>query len=220
MTKNNLMFKEIREIRSKQGQKLYKDSDSARIYEESRGGFNWPEATPGFVCVAAQEYKSGILYVLEEVELTNIVDLTRTLDSLEKLYKIAYWSVDKEGDKKVFEDLLYETARTIIDSNKCFNICQFRIPPKLSIAVQVLRMYLKLNTLKLPAGGILEKKLKELNQLDLRQDELKEKYPEIMVLASVVSDFPTTSQILDRHKPKDAWDVDEDDYGPGSWMGM
>jgi hypothetical protein len=215
MTENNLMFKEIR---SKRGQKLYKDTESDRIYEESRGGFSWPEAIPAFVCVVGQEYKTGVLYVLEETQLDNVVDLARTLDSLGSVYKLTYWIGDREGEKKLFEELLLNTSRAVIDSNKYFNICQFRLPPKLSIAVQVLRMHLKLNTLRLPAGGILENKLKELNQLDLRQEELQEKYPEIMVLANVVYDFPTMSQVLDRHKPIDAWADDFEDREGGSWM--
>ncbi len=215
MTENNMMFKEIR---SKQGQKLYKDTESDRIYETSRGGFSWPEAIPAFICVAAQEHKTGVLYVLEETQLDNVVDLARTLDNLEKLYKVTYWSGDREGDKKILEDLLDETAKVAIDSNRYFNVCQFRIPPNLAIAVQVLRMYLKRNTLKLPAGGILENKIKEVNQLDLRQEELHEKYPEIMVLASVVYEFPTMSQIEQKHKPRDKWAVDDDNYGRGSFM--
>ena len=217
MTENNLMFKEIK---SKQGQRLYKDTASDRIYETSRGGFSWPEALPGFICVASQEHKTGVLYVQEETQLDNVVDLARTLDNLEKLYKITYWVSDREGDKKILEDLLDETAKVAIDSDRYFSISQFRIPPKLAIAAQVLRMYLKLNILKLPAGGILENKLKEVNQLDLRQEELHERYPEIMVLASVVYEFPTMSQVLDRHKVKDPWTQDDEYKGRGSFMGM
>lgn len=217
MTENNLMFKEIR---SKQGQKLFKDTESDRIYETSRGGFSWPEALPGFICVASQEHKTGVLYVQEETQLDNVVDLARTLDNLEKLYKITYWVSDREGDKKILEDLLDETAKVAIDSDRYFSISQFRIPPKLAIAAQVLRMYLKLNILKLPAGGILENKLKEVNQLDLRQEELHERYPEIMVLASVVYEFPTMSQVLDRHKVKDPWTQDDEFHDRGSFMGI
>ena len=64
-----------------------------------------------------------------------------------------------------------------------------------------------------------EKKLHS-NQLDLRQEELQEKYPEIMVLASVVYEFPTMSQVLDRHKPKDVWTQDDEFHGRGSFMGI
>jgi len=198
------------------GQELYKHTESGIIYEKIRCGFSWPGVLPGFVCVAGEKHETGNLQVLSEGHYEDIDDLAKRLGTLQDLYYIDYWVADREGSASYFEDVL--------DDIRSFSISQPNLSLNdLEVAAQVIFREFNQHALKVPHGGILHTRIQQLRNIDrshLSEPGLVKKFPEAMVLASVIRELDTLGERIEKRRPKDKWDDAFNKQGKKSnWMG-
>jgi hypothetical protein len=200
------------------GEQLWKDSETEDLFRGFRGAFAWPgKLLPGFVCVLGERHKSDILRVVFEKHYNNIDELAKLLSTLERSYGIDYWLANKEGSAKGFELLLDDVVAC--QDREVFLLSQPKFADDLKLALFSLKHQFTQNALVIPKNGILQTKLEQLDQSDLNEADLIEKFPEIMTLAGVVFEFDSLSDRRERDKPKDAWQKEfESSAESDSWM--
>ena len=178
------LFEEIKTHKGRQpGRPFYKDARNGLLYQEFAGGFSWPEAQPPFICVVGWEHKKNVIRVLYEGHEATMVDLARQLGVLQTLYHLSDWSAEIEASKKGFGDLLCETGDM---EGLSFTVVQPSLPTDIYLAREVLARQVRANALVLIKAGILQEKIEQLNQADLTQPGLIERFPEVLVLARLV----------------------------------
>lgn len=204
------MFKII-----KQGEEsLYQDVKTGTIYAEFRGAFSWPSTVPGFICVIGQEDKTGILRLYFESYYENIENLARHLGPLQKLYHLDCWVAYRDEVGKSFEEILDSIGESL---DQHFLLTHPRLAANFTLAVELLRKWFFQDALILLEEGILENKREQLGHIDRFQPKLEEKFPEIVVLANLIYEFPSKEEVIERGRPKDKWDFDEEPKSD-SWM--
>ena len=209
-----LMFENLK---NKRGKTLYRDVETGFEYETVKGALSWPGTLPAFICVLGQQHKTGILRVLDEHYENNMDSLARGCTTLESLYFVKSWIADCEGANKCFEDILHDIGKSL---DKTIWLTQPDLANDLNLAIQLIRRQFNQNALVITERGILQSRIEQLNQTDLTQPQMAEKFHEIQTLANVVYKFPRPDEVVERNRSKDAWgDWSKDEDKPGSWMG-
>ena len=204
-------------IKTRVGEPIWRETQTDIVYREIRGGFSWPESRPPFICVLGWENKNNLLWVLYEREEVTMLDLARRLAALQGLYHIARWVADTEGSKKDFEGMLWTISRT--EGLELHYREQPSLPADLFLCREVLAQQLRANALILPRGGILQQKIEQLNQADLTERGLLDRFPELLLLARLVHGFESIKKTAEERKPRDAWAKEFEDSGVrGGWM--
>jgi hypothetical protein len=189
------------EITIGDGATLHRSEETGILYQGFKGGLAWPGSLPAFACIIGEEYGDEnalcILRVLHETHEGNLESMAKMCATLQDLYPLDGWIVDHEGDKEGFTQFFHEFSdaqkRKDPKSKLSFSFQQPGLSPDFNLAIQRLRRRFQKNALTLPRDGILARRLEQVNQEDLGQQGLADRYPEIMALASIVCEFDLTA---------------------------
>ena len=203
----------------RRGETLFSDSKTGKVFTELKGGFSWPRGKDAFISLIGEERKSAKLWIVFERYENSMHDLAKRILTLQRNYSIDRWNwiADIEGRNGSFDQMLYD--KTFTTDGGGIVPSQPSIAQDFHSALQILRSEFQKNHLILPKDGILANIYEELSQNSIIKPDFLEKYPEVMVVANIVSGFPRYEERLEKYIPKHAWpEFFEDDDGPRHWM--
>jgi hypothetical protein len=200
---------------------LFKHTPTGIIFTEFRGSFSWPRGKDAFVAVVGEQAESAKLHLVYEGREKSILNLARRLMTMQRLCRIG-WIADVEAKNKALNDTLYEITYSEENDEQVVYPTQTQlIQEDFDTALQILGREFQENNLFLIKDKILFNILKEIQQKDTTEPGMAEKYPEIMVLANIVYDFPPHEQRLEQYLPRDPYpeffDEDDEIY---DWMAL
>jgi hypothetical protein len=213
--KENLMFEALR---SETGKPLLKDPETEIVYVGVKAGFSWP--TPGarpFMAVMGQQQEDGALRVIHEGYEEHLDGIARRWKAIEDLYSVTEFLADHDTPiNRHFEKLLDEIG---CELERTFIVTQPRIPQDLTLATEIIRRAFRLNRLRLVKDGVFDGKIKEMNQADLLEPGVEDRFPEVQILANLINEFPNPREFQIEHGPRDAWEGEEqeEEY---DWMAI
>jgi hypothetical protein len=218
MAKKGLMFEELRALRAREDEPtLYEETKTKfHFVGEAKAAIAWPKlGKDAFLCALGQR-TDGVLCVLAEDYEPHIDGVAERYQDYKRVWKVKYFYADKTGPNGDFAELLYNAGRS---EDKRLWVEQPSISQDIIVAREIIRQCFHENRLILIREGILEEKIRELHHGDSTDPKLGERFPEIQALANVIAEFPTMDQFWKEHRPRDAWDFD-DEGGSNSWMAM
>jgi hypothetical protein len=198
---------------------VYQSYETGTRYELFHGGFSWPQNNlPGFICIIGQGCEEGMLRVLVEHYEDNLTELAKQCGKLQDFYHFSGWIAQREGNFGDYEKTLDNFAR---DDGLSIYITQPSIPQDLNLAEQIILREMRQNSFKMPENGILQNQIEKIGkEASLKEPEKLEKYAPIMVVASILNEFQSLPERLERNRPRDPWAdgfEDEEQVGVEIW---